>query len=101
GRQDSNLRSPVPQTGAFAGLSYALSRGATPLGSKWSSFTSWTRTREHVPTRSSPRASPVGGQAESGSDAQKPSQYGCQMPGSSPSSRRIGGTTGSEAGFFG
>lgn len=24
GRQDSNLRSPVPQTGAFAGLSYAL-----------------------------------------------------------------------------
>lgn len=138
GRQDSNLRSPAPQAGAFAGLSYALRRQAIPAmlaaaasaaaedeprsprerrggtDDRWSSFASWTRTRESrrelaaggavtAPrsTRSSPSNERRAPQAESGADAAQPSQYGCQTSGSSPSSRRSGGTTGRDAGFFG
>lgn len=50
GRQDSHLRSPVPQTGALTRLSYALKKN------RRASFTSWPRTREHYSEAITPTA---------------------------------------------
>jgi hypothetical protein len=101
GREDSNLRSPVPQTGALAGLSYALKIGPVlrlgPRRGERPHFTSGVRTRDG---RSPGPRAPARHAERDISRARSP-QYGCQSSGTSPSSRRIGGTRGSETGFFG
>jgi hypothetical protein len=97
----SHRRSPVPQSDAFAWLSYALryprssgpdDRPVREIGSP----VLFVLDQDAGVSRLT-----LSRHAESGADTPKPSQYGCQMSGRSPSSRRIGGTTGREVGFFG
>jgi hypothetical protein len=65
---------------------------------KWPSLgTSWARTRE----RTSCLDVRAGTHAERDINRARSPQYGCQSSGTSPSSRRIGGTTGSVSGLSG